>query len=415
MSLSIVFLIVAGLFAVRLIFLRTQDKASVVIPVCLCLIALMFCGGLMNEGLSPAGSVTGSQSAPMMAGSGEDTGQFVSAMSGDLSDSAAQSLQGESAAAPVSEQALRIEETKHGNMLVLLLSASVLEDFLGPEGHEALQSLSGAVSPQLRQAYALVPLPGPVDDAVPGIHALASAIAHVAEKSRAPGTAEAEAPPAVEAAGRASTDVSAMPERPHWIDNPGEGRVVVRAEAIEAGEPIEPVVESAVAQQLLETCIGIFSSQTGRPVGTFPDRSLTMTEDAVAACVCQQYIEPVVIDTLSGPVTMQLTFALVEFPDAIKSQGVASLRESLQHQRTWSIGVAAAGLGLIVMLVTGMLQLSAARGRWTRMTGITLLTLILLSGLAVTGQLVRSVASSGSLPLPEWWELTDAVITAADS
>jgi len=404
-------LILAGLFAVRMVFLRTQNKVSVVIPVVLGLLAIVIFGGLTEEHGSGPDSEPHADSqfstVSLTPSPSEETETRDFDHFSEFSDDGN------------AQPALRIEETEHGNMLVLPLSASALGDFLGPDAQKALQKISSAVPPQLRQAYALVPIPGPVGDAVPGIQALASAIAHIAETTYRPD--ETDTPEADASTEETAADLQAEgPQpvaRPNWIDQPGENRLVVKTKLIEADQPIESVLEPAVAQALLESSrqiVGVFWPRVMRTLTL--NRRFGLTADAVADCVLDRHDETVVFDTREGPVAMQYSFALVEFPPAVKAQGVAFLRESLQHQRTWSIAAILVGLGLVVMLATGILQLASAPGRLTRIVGMTVLTLILLPGLALTGQLVRTVATNRSLPLPDslhLLQLPDAVITTA--
>ena len=55
----------------------------------------------------------------------------------------------------------QIKSTQDGEMLLVPLSSKVLVDMLGEEGAAAVESLNASLSPEMRQAYAMIPIAAP--------------------------------------------------------------------------------------------------------------------------------------------------------------------------------------------------------------------------------------------------------------
>ena len=396
---EIITLSVLGIFAARLVFLRGRNRVSVVVPIAVAVVGFF----LLTQESRPR-TRRPAVSQPVSA--------VQESMIPDLAPASIQiNLDGHDSVVdsdrPVDSTSVRIEQTDHGNMLVLPLSSAILEDYLGPDGTAALESLSNAVPPELSQVYALVPIPGSVKDAVPGLHALATAIAQLTQTA----AAESEAP-VVEEPDTTDTplaEVASVPlPRPDWFDQPTDSQTIVKTEFEQSPELVQAQLEKEVVQALL--------SEAGNTVGpAFSDldreeRRLRMTSQAIDSSIIDRFSESVDVETAGVSQRMMKTYALVRFPDDVKMQAVQHVQQSLQHQRAWTVGVTAVCLGLVVMLGAGLMQLAGSSARLVRWVGVPLVALLMLPGVAVSSRLVQRVVAHKNADVRSPFVLPDTKI-----
>ena len=403
-TIEILILCIVGIFAARLVFFRGRKRVAVLVPVG---IAGVLIGGPVFGNLFGNRSVVRSRESVDLLAARVRTAAAVDSRPGQPQpiqinvDGYSDANVDDAADA----SSLRIEQTDHGNMLVLPLSASILETYLGPEGTAALESLSNAVPPEFRQAYALVPIPGAMGDAVPGLHALATTIAHL---TQAASTDPAKAG-AADGPEDSETPLAEAPaaERPAWIDQPPDGQIVVRGEFQET----QKLAQAQLANEITRVLVAEATEALGAAEsGVVPVR-LTLSDDAVAVSIRDRFAEEVPLTLGTGPKRMFRTSALVEFPEGIRTKAERHVQHSLQQQRAWTVGVTAVSLGLLVMLAAGLMHLAGRSSRFVRWTGVPLVTLLMLPAVAVSSRLIhRVVVNENPVEVPSPFQLPDTVI-----
>lgn len=396
---EIITLSVLGIFAARLVFLRGRNRVSVVVPIAVAVVGFF----LLTQGTRPR-TRQPAASQPVSA--------VQMPIIPDLAPASIQiNLDGPDTVVdsdhPAAASSVRIEQTDHGNMLVLLLSSAILEAYLGPDGTAALESLSHAVSPELSRAYALVPIPGSVKDAVPGLHALATAIAQLTRTAAAESEAAVVEEP--DTTDTPLAEVAPVPlQRPNWFDQPTDSQTIVKTEFEQSPELVQAQLEKGVVQALL--------TEAGNTVGpgfsdlNHEERSFRMTSQAIDSSIIDRFSESVDVETAGVFQRMMKTYALVRFPDDVKLQAVQHVQQSLQHQRAWTVGVTAVCLGLVVMLGAGLMQLAGSSARLVRWVGVPLVALLMLSGVAVSSQLVQRVVCHKNADIRSPFVLPDTEI-----
>ena len=382
-TVQIFVVLIVGLLAVHLLFLRTQNRVSVFIPVAAGLLLFSFWGNRLDDPRSSSDSISITLSAEMgnESNSAEaETPEFAPDTNADTE----------------TEPTPRIEDTRFGKMLVLPLSAEALNEYLGTDGAAALDNISGVLPPELRRAYALVPIAGTVGDALPGLKALGKAVTDLANQAR-------------RSAAEPTADTT-----PAWLESPSEDQIVLTA-FDEPGLAPAVVLQKKVTDQVLQDARTKLSRSFELPETWTLRREVVLSENAVRQCLVEHYQETIPIRAGEESAAMQSTSALIQIPDSVRQQAVDRLRESVQHQRTWTVGAIAICLGLVVMLTAGLVQLAGSPGRVKKLVGIPVLLVILLPSLTSSMILIRDIARHESSPLPEALDLPSAVIDVIDT
>ncbi len=314
-----------------------------------------------------------------------------------------ESENGSDAASSSEAVSLHIEATEHRNVLVLRCSNSVLQAYLGLAVPE---SLGSAVPQVLHQAGARGAVFGVVGEAVPGLHALATAIAHLSRTMAIDSDAQETASSSDSAApipAEASAEV-----RPTWLDHPDEKQIVVQSQFEESQDLVQSQLAREMTRRLLEDAM---DTVCGEPAVSMPELSrVSMTSNAVELSIEDRYSEEVILETADGPRRMFRTSALVQFTEAIERQAVRHVQWSVQHQRTWTIGATALGLGLVVMLAAGLLQMAGSSSRLIRWSGIPLVAVLMLLSVAVSSWLINRVVANENTQIPSPFEMPETVI-----
>lgn len=401
---EILMLCLLGVIAFRVLFLRRNHQVSLLVPV----LAGLLIVGVLLMGYATVGSGSRRRDRDM-ARNARQTHVVEIPGSTELLAETGSSIPDE-ALTTTESTSVRIEETEHGNMLVMPLSTAILEQHLGPDGVRALESMTSALPDELNQAYFMVPLPGAVGDAVPGLRALASAITQVAQNSPVALTAESATDVAAEADGPVVSEPAAqnIVVRPEWIENPSDGQLVVTTEFEETRELVDLDLHKKVTETLLAEAWQSVAPEGTRQVRD--GRRLQLTEDAVNSCIRERFQDELVLELASGPATMYATSALLEYPEELQTQAEVHVEASLRNQRTWTVGAAAVSLGLVVMLAAGLLQAGRSSRRLTRYLGVPLIGLVMLPGIAISGRLVQRVVARQSADVPSPFVLHDTVL-----
>ncbi|MEO1980640.1 MAG: hypothetical protein ABGZ24_09000 [Fuerstiella sp.] len=255
-----------------------------------------------------------------------------------------------------------VQQLENGDMLVLPLSQDFLAGLLGPEGAAAVAKLNASISPELRQAYALIPLsataPQPASPVIRhagGIRTFLAALSHVwtAATPEPHLTAEANIEPAV------SRDSSRSSEPPEWIDNPGIGQTVVQSQFVEANIPAEDALRPAIIEALKHRVTGLVSRRFAADDGWEKVVELAVTDHAIRNSSRKTWTRTEVIDAVGSPTQMRKTYALIEFPEEFEEQILGDIETALKRNRVTALCIT---LG-IVWLCAVLLNLAFRAGQ----------------------------------------------------
>ena len=245
-----------------------------------------------------------------------------------------------------------------GDMLVLPLSEDFVAGLLGPKGAEAAAKLNASISPELRQAYALIPLSataprtaGPVIRhalSPTGFRALLSALSHVWHAADLETQLTAEA----STEGDLSADLLPAAEPPEWIDNPGIGQTVVQSKFIEASVPATEALRPAIIGALKQRVTAKVSSDFAADADWEKIVELDVTDRAVRDSFRETYTRTEVIDTAGNPTPMRQTFALIEFPDDVEEQILADIETALKRNRVVALCITLGIMWLCAVLIS---------------------------------------------------------------
>lgn len=375
---------IVGVIAYRMLFLRRWNQISLVVPF---FAALLIAGIVLNVVAlrSPRGRRPAARPQSVVTSSVPVTVNVDSSVAGTV----------------------RLEETDHGKMLVMPLSQASLADYLGPEGAAALENISSALPEGLKQAYFMVPVPGAVDGAVPGLRALATAISRVTETA-------ARAFPASGGVAAENTNSLQVAEsepdavvRPDWLTQPGENDIVVKTEFEPSPDLLEADLQKQVTQALLSSAWDEVAPRSAEKL--MGQRPFQMTSSAIQSCIQDRFQEEVDLNTGDGTRMFSVS-ALLQFPEDLKVQAKDHVQQTVQNQRTATVGAAAISFGLVVILAAGLLQLAGSSGRIARYVGVPLIALAMLPGVAISGWLVQRVAANENVDIPSPFALPDTLI-----
>ncbi|MCR9197853.1 MAG: hypothetical protein NXI04_04380 [Planctomycetaceae bacterium] len=241
--------------------------------------------------------------------------------------------------------------TADGEMLVLPLSNQVLADLIGEEGVAAIEKLNETVPPELRQAYAMIPITGPASGTVApvlrgtlgpavmseqGMNLIQSTVSNLLPTE----IAEKGLQLMAEAADGELADGTF--EAPDWVEAPGEGFIVVKSEFALEGEPVGQVLRPAIEEALITQVESLISERFHTDDGWKQYVSLAVSDEAIEECIVKTAEETELLPTTGGTFEMQRTYALIDLPETLKEGTVASIRSSIQQSRMMSLGLTVA-------------------------------------------------------------------------
>ena len=248
----------------------------------------------------------------------------------------------------------QIKSTQDGEMLLVPLSSKVLVDMLGEEGAAAVESLNASLSPEMRQAYAMIPIAAPrtvpsfFNGAVApsimkhafsktGIDIFNRAVSEfmtslpdesiesdvAASSSSVPATLLAEAS---EAPG--SNDVHAA-----WIKSPIDGMIVVKSRmldpAVSMADALRTEISDALKLHLTETAHDQLDID-----GDWQDNvDLQIADNVLEKCIVETDTLTEVIPSVDGDLPMKQTFALIRFPKEVETKAIALLNNTVKQNR----------------------------------------------------------------------------------
>jgi len=270
------------------------------------------------------------------------------------SSSVLQDVESSSAVVDVSDTSLggiSTTTTADGEMLVLPLSNQVLADLIGEEGVAAIEKLNETVPPELRQAYAMIPITGPASGTVApvlrgtlgpavmseqGMNLIQSTVSNLLPRE----VAEKGLQLMAEAADGELADGKF--EAPDWVETPGEGFIVVKSEFALEGEPVGQVLRPAIEEALITQVESLISQRFHTDDGWKQYVSLAVSDEAIEECIVKTAEETELLPTTGGTFEMQRTYALIDLPETLKEGTVASIRSSIQQSRMMSLGLTVA-------------------------------------------------------------------------
>ncbi|MDG1893923.1 MAG: hypothetical protein P8J37_03345 [Fuerstiella sp.] len=241
-----------------------------------------------------------------------------------------------------------------GETLLLPLSQEFVAGLLGPEGAEAAAKLNASISPELRQAYALIPLSatapqtaGPVVRHALGIRTFLTALSHAWT------TAGMDTPLTAEA----STDnvfkkdllTSSVP--PEWFENPGIGQTVVQSKFVESRIPAEDALRPAIVEALKHRVTGLASSRFATDGEWEKVVELAVTDNAIRNSFRKTWARTEVIDTAGNPTSMRQTYALIEFPEEVEQKVLSDIEAALKRNRVTALCITLGILWLCAVLL----------------------------------------------------------------
>lgn len=241
--------------------------------------------------------------------------------------------------------------TGDGEMLVLPLSNQVLADLIGEEGVAAIEKLNETVPPELRQAYAMIPITGPATGTMApvlrgtigpammseqGMNLIQSTVSNLLPRE----VTEKGLQLMAEAADGELADGTF--EAPDWVETPGDGFIVVKSEFALEGEPVGQVLRPAIEEALIAQVESLISQRFQTDDGWKQYVSLAVSDDAIEECIVKTAEETELLPTTGGTFEMQRTYALIDLPETLKEGTVASIRSSIQQSRMMSLGLTVA-------------------------------------------------------------------------
>ena len=261
-----------------------------------------------------------------------------------------------------SAPSVSVQQLENGDMLVLPLSQDFVAGLLGHEGAAAVAKLNASISPELRQAYALIPLSatapqtaGPVIRHALGIRTLLSALSRLWDAASLENSLTAEAT----AEADSSQDLLRPSEPPEWISNPGIGQTVVQSQFVEARIPAEDALRPAIIEALKKRVTGLVSRRFTADDGWGKVVELSVTDHAIRNSLRKTYTRTQVINGLGKPTPMRQTYALIEFPEEFEEQILGDIETALKSNRVVALCIT---LG-IVWLCAVLLNLAFRAGQ----------------------------------------------------
>ncbi|MCP4175795.1 MAG: hypothetical protein GY758_34045 [Fuerstiella sp.] len=286
-----------------------------------------------------------------------------------------------------------------GDMLVLPLSQDFVAGLLGTKGADAVAMLNASISPELQQAYALIPLSatapqtaGPVIRhafSPSGFRALLSALSHVwqAADGEAQLTAEANTQDNL------LTELPEPTEPPEWIDNPGIGQTVVQSKFIEASIPAAEALRAVIVETLKDRVTEKVFADFSAAADWEKVVDLNVTDRAILNSFRKTYTRTEVIDTAGNPTPMRQTYALIEFPEATEEQILSDIESALKKNRVMAVCVALGILWLCAVLLNLALRAGQHGSFLRKLTAVPVMGLLILPCVAAFLAMTSAMAN----------------------
>ena len=395
-AMEIVILTIVGFFLLRAVTRRkngSSDSVLRALGVTAAILVAVFMAAVMMYGSSQRAVRVESVTAQAVSSSSSKTRVFTMANRPSL-------IHGEVDLTAPDTTTARAQTTAtpaDSEMLMLPLSNQVLVELIGAEGARAIEDLNASVPPELRQAYAMIPILGPGQSAVgpvlrdtvgpaiehglgdDGLKKLESAVSELiaAAKTRHLLTAEA-----------AEQEEYVAPD---WVNNPADGYIVVESEFAELSTDSKDNLRPAIEEALQERVSELVSKQFGTDGGWARLMNVSVTDAAIDDCIVETSERTTVIETSVGGVPMRRTYALVNLPDTLQDDLAKEVRKSLQHNRMTAVCITVGILWLCAMLLSVVFRAGQSQSILRKLATVPMI------GLLVIPCVVMFVAMTGAM------------------
>lgn len=284
-------------------------------------------------------------------------------------------------------------------MLMLPLSNQVLAELMGPEAASAIEDLNKSVPPELRQAYAMIPILGPGQGTVAPVlrGTLGPAIVQHGLGEQGLSMIDSAVAELLVAAKNNKQDLTAEAAEqeeyvaPDWVKNPGDGYIVVKSEFTELSTPSNESLRPAIEMALQGRVSELVSEKFGTDGGWAQLLDVSVTDAAIQDCIVETSEQTEVIETSVGTVPMRRTYALVNLPNTLQDGLANDVRKSLQQNRMTAVCVTVGILWLCAMLLSFVFRAGQSQSILRKLATVPMV------GLLVIPCIVMFIAMTGAM------------------
>ncbi len=253
-------------------------------------------------------------------------------------------------------------KSDNGDVVVIQPSDEMVRQILGAAGQDLLKSFNSKLPGSISQTYALIPLTPPVGSTVPvnpllaagGLKTIANSIvAFVDSVESAAAVAGPDVPTAAALAGpdvptaalpaEAGGELTVQPEipvTPKWMEEPDGRRIVVKTKPILAGDDGDVLLTVAINEALATHVQKVTATMNSTLHEQANFVCLELPPTTAARYVVDTYDRDESLDTeTEGPQRFKIRYALLEFPEAVDQMAVRKIRESIQQDRIFGLGI----------------------------------------------------------------------------
>ena len=321
-----------------------------------------------------------------------------------------------------------ISTTPDGKMLVLPLSGQVLVDLLGEEGAAAVEALNNSLSPEMRQAYAMIPISTP--STVPSVfngavapsvlkhacsptalniwrRAAAEFMSSIPEKSGKQAVETSIAPMLAEAG---DSEMSTY-QLAKWVEHPPAGQLVVKSRMKNYSIPPAEALNSEITAALKARISEITAEELNIADDWQKAMDLKLSDAAVDRFIVDtDFSPPEIVTTLDGDHKMKRTYALVQFPTSAEDQIINKLQTTLKQNRLIVLCVALASVWLCATCVSVAARATKSTSFLRRMVTLPAMGLVMVPCLLAFAVLTRSMMRGEIVQLQPLHERSVCVI-----
>ena len=321
-----------------------------------------------------------------------------------------------------------ISTTPDGEMLVLPLSGQVLVNLLGEEGAAAIEALNNSLSPEMRQAYAMIPISTP--STVPSVfngavapsvlkHAFSPTALNIWRRAAAefmysiPGKSgkqiiETSIAPLLAEARDSETSTYQLA---NWVEHPPAGQLVVKSRMKNYSIPPAEALNSEITAALKARISKITAEELNIADDWQKAMDLKLSDAAVDRFIVDTDFSPTeIVTTLDGDHKMKRTYALVQFPTSAEDQIIDRLQKTLKQNRIIVLCVALASVWLCATCVSVAARATKSTSFLRRMLTLPAMGLVMVPCLLAVAVLTRSMLRGEIVQLQPLQERSVCVI-----
>lgn len=238
-------------------------------------------------------------------------------------------------------------KSDNGDVVVIQPSDEMVRQILGAAGQDLLKSFNSKLPGRIRQTYALIPLTPPVGSTVPvnpllaagGLETIANSIVAFVDSVESTAAFAGPVAPAAEAA----SELTIQPENPatpRWVDETDGRRIVVKTKPILAGDDREVLLTVAINEALATHVQNVTATMNSTLHEQANFVCLELPQATARKFVVETYDRDETLETeTEGPQQFQIRYALLEFPEAVDQLAVRQIRQSIQQDRIFGLGI----------------------------------------------------------------------------